>query len=365
MTNNTYIWIDLEMTGLGLNAPVPDQIIEMAIIVTDKTFNTLKLESFAHSYNLSDNPNSADFIVYEDSEAYGSALNNMSPKVEKMHTDNGLLLRIRQDQKVTHQELKDILDRMILELQDEFGITEFILCGNTISMDESFMIKYFPEFIGQFTGTIDVSTLKELFKLRYPTFPLYQKSETHLGIDDIRESLAELNYYLGHLSKGNYSETVELLTESERHNVPQELVWLKFNDTAQSLRIQFAITDNDLNISYFIDKTINPSYEGELSSLENEIMDKLRTLPEGSYPLCSDFALSARESLTRYFPRLLNFFFYRNITLETLFRLDNMFTGREFQMPEDIRDGLFKASNLLKDHFTDPSELEKPLGDIR
>jgi oligoribonuclease len=42
---------------------------------------------------------------------------------------------------------------------------------------------------------IDVSSLKELVRRWYPSLPPYQKKETHLAINDIRESIQELRYY--------------------------------------------------------------------------------------------------------------------------------------------------------------------------
>jgi oligoribonuclease len=46
---------------------------------------------------------------------------------------------------------------------------------------------------------IDVSTIKELASRWYPEVPPYDKKETHLALDDIRESIEELRYFRAHV----------------------------------------------------------------------------------------------------------------------------------------------------------------------
>jgi oligoribonuclease len=43
--------------------------------------------------------------------------------------------------------------------------------------------------------TIDVSSIKELVKRWYPSFPPFEKEKAHLALADIKESIAELQYY--------------------------------------------------------------------------------------------------------------------------------------------------------------------------
>ena len=42
---------------------------------------------------------------------------------------------------------------------------------------------------------VDVSSIKELTYRWYPNLPLFEKQEKHQALDDIRESIAELQYY--------------------------------------------------------------------------------------------------------------------------------------------------------------------------
>ena len=72
------------------------------------------------------------------------------------------------------------------------------LCGNSIGTDRRFLAAYLPE-IEEFLHyrSVDVSTLKELIKRWNPALlaAAPRKAEGHRALDDIRESLAELQYY--------------------------------------------------------------------------------------------------------------------------------------------------------------------------
>jgi oligoribonuclease len=71
------------------------------------------------------------------------------------------------------------------------------MCGNSISLDRRFLIKYMPELESIFHyRNIDVSTLKELAKRWTPEIESgFNKKGAHLALDDIFESIAELAYY--------------------------------------------------------------------------------------------------------------------------------------------------------------------------
>jgi oligoribonuclease len=71
-----------------------------------------------------------------------------------------------------------------------------VLCGNSITQDRRFLYKYMPQITGWLNyRNIDVSSIKELTFRWYPTLPEFQKMEKHQALDDIRESIAELEYY--------------------------------------------------------------------------------------------------------------------------------------------------------------------------
>lgn len=71
------------------------------------------------------------------------------------------------------------------------------MCGNSICQDRRFLARYMPKLEAYFMyRNLDVSTLKELARRWYPdVFAGFSKSSSHLALDDIRDSIAELQYY--------------------------------------------------------------------------------------------------------------------------------------------------------------------------
>ena len=77
------------------------------------------------------------------------------------------------------------------------------MCGNTICQDRRFLANYMPNLEAYFHYRhIDVSTLKELARHWAPeVMKGFAKQGSHLALDDIRESIAELVYYREHFIK--------------------------------------------------------------------------------------------------------------------------------------------------------------------
>jgi len=72
------------------------------------------------------------------------------------------------------------------------------LAGNTVHADKEFLNKYMPTFIGQLHYRIvDVSSIKELAKYWYPVeySRVPKKLVSHRALQDIKESIQELQYY--------------------------------------------------------------------------------------------------------------------------------------------------------------------------
>ena len=172
------IWIDLEMTGLD---PEKQRIIEIATIVTDSELNTL-----------AEGPVIA---VHQSNEL----LDAMDEWCTKTHAGNGLTERVKAS-KTTEREA---------ELKTIAFLKEYVdadcspICGNTIGQDRRFLVKYMPELEAYFTyRNLDVSTLKELAKRWNPELLKgFTKKGTHLALDDIRDSIAELQHYREHFFK--------------------------------------------------------------------------------------------------------------------------------------------------------------------
>jgi oligoribonuclease len=79
------------------------------------------------------------------------------------------------------------------------------MCGNSICQDRRFMARLMPKLERFFHyRNLDVSTLKELAQRWAPQVSQsFQKSSSHLALDDVRESIRELQHYREHLLRLN------------------------------------------------------------------------------------------------------------------------------------------------------------------
>ncbi|EJB1797021.1 oligoribonuclease [Vibrio parahaemolyticus] len=171
-SDQNLIWVDLEMTGLD---PETHKIIEIASIVTDSELNIL-----------AEGPVLA---VHQPEEE----LAKMDAWCTNTHTASGLVERVR-NSKISEQ---DAVAQTIefLEKWVPKGVSP--ICGNSIGQDRRFLYKHMPELEEYFHYRyLDVSTLKELTRRWKPeVLDGFSKQGTHLALDDIRESIAELKYY--------------------------------------------------------------------------------------------------------------------------------------------------------------------------
>lgn len=166
------IWIDLEMTGLD---PETHKIIEIASIVTDSELNIL-----------AEGPMLA--IHQSDEE-----LDKMDDWCTTTHTNSGLVKRVKETS-VTEDEA---IAQTIAFLEQWVPKGKSPICGNSIGQDRRFLYKHMPLLEEYFHYRyLDVSTIKELTRRWQPEIlEGFSKSGSHLALDDIRESIAELKYY--------------------------------------------------------------------------------------------------------------------------------------------------------------------------
>jgi oligoribonuclease len=170
--------MDLEMTGLD---PARHTIVEIATLVTDDELNVI-----------AEGP---DLVIHQDEKALGE----MDPVVVDMHTRSGLLDLIRS----STIGLADAGARTLEFIKEHVTEPRKVpLCGNSIGMDRRFLTVYLPD-IEEYLHyrSVDVSTIKELVKRWYPTLNSTRprKVGAHRALDDIRESIAELQYYRNHV----------------------------------------------------------------------------------------------------------------------------------------------------------------------
>ena len=173
--NNNLIWIDLEMTGLE---PQRDLIIEIATLVTDLNLNIL-----------AEGPVIA---IHQPPEV----LEAMDDWNKNQHGKSGLLERVRSSsQDVRAAELDSLA---FLKAWVPAGASP--MCGNSICQDRRFLARLMPELEAFFHyRNLDVSTLKELARRWAPLMADgFKKDSSHLAMDDIKDSIAELAYYRQH-----------------------------------------------------------------------------------------------------------------------------------------------------------------------
>lgn len=169
------VWMDLEMTGLE---PEEDVIIEIATIVTDGNLNVI-----------------AEGPVFAVKQP-DILLDAMDEWNTRTHGNSGLTQRVKDS--TTDARAAELATIEFLREHVEAGASP--LCGNSIHQDRRFLVKYMPELEAYFHyRNIDVSTLKELAKRWKPSAASsFEKKGTHQALDDIRESIAEMQHYREH-----------------------------------------------------------------------------------------------------------------------------------------------------------------------
>lgn len=173
MTAKDYlVWMDLEMTGLE---PERDVIIEIATIITDGNLNVIA---------------EGPVIAVKQPKILLDAMDEWNTKT---HGESGLVKRVQESEHNTRAAELATLE--FLKQHVEQGKSP--LCGNSIHQDRRFLVKYMPELEAFFHyRNIDVSTVKELAKRWKPeVVESFKKSGSHQALDDIRESIAELQHY--------------------------------------------------------------------------------------------------------------------------------------------------------------------------
>ena len=166
--------MDLEMTGLE---PLRHVIIEIATLITDDDLNVI-----------AEGP---DLVIHASPEQMAE----MGDFVTEMHTKSGLIDAVAQST-ITNDEAEA---QTLAFLKEHIAEARTIpLCGNSIGTDRRFLQEYMPTLEEFFHyRNVDVSTLKELTRRWHPEVldAMPEKETTHRALDDIRESIEELQHY--------------------------------------------------------------------------------------------------------------------------------------------------------------------------
>jgi oligoribonuclease len=169
-----FVWVDLEMTGLDDKTCV---IIEMAMIITDGSLHELAC---------------LEQTIWQPE----SALATMSPFVRTMHTNNGLLNKVRASQTSLAEAEAKALEVLLAHVPYKRGT----LAGNSIWQDRRFLLRHMTHFENALHyRQIDVSTIKVLTREWYGSAgEAPKKPSNHTALDDIRSSINELTWYRDH-----------------------------------------------------------------------------------------------------------------------------------------------------------------------
>jgi oligoribonuclease len=118
----------------------------------------------------------------------------MNDWVREMTITNGLIDRIQAGPNEKHVEIEfgSFIKRNFKE--------PAILAGNSVHFDRLFIKQWWPSVFDLLHYRIlDVSSFKIIMQNKY--HQIYTKKETHRAMDDIRESIAELKFYLQYFKK--------------------------------------------------------------------------------------------------------------------------------------------------------------------
>jgi oligoribonuclease len=161
------------MTGLDLSK---DALVEIAVLVTDAQLNVLG--------------EGVDLVIKCDQ----AQVDSMAEVVKEMHTKSGLMNEIPNGTTLA------AADDAIIAYLKKYAPTEgkSPLAGNSVYVDRGFIARDLPKLNAHLHyRTIDVSTIKELARRWHPKtyFAAPAKDGNHRALGDIRDSIAELDYY--------------------------------------------------------------------------------------------------------------------------------------------------------------------------
>lgn len=174
------VWIDIETTGLDsvnqMKGIFEHDILEIGLHITDSNFNILD--------------NGFEIIIHHDD----NFVNKMPDFVKNMHTESGLIEKVKESPFSLKQA-----EKLIVDYLESNGVKKenAPMCGNNIKFDRNFIAAQMPDLNNFFHyRNLDVSALKEVFKRTHPEVANgVKKQMTHRGLDDIKESIEELKHY--------------------------------------------------------------------------------------------------------------------------------------------------------------------------
>jgi oligoribonuclease len=177
-SDQNLVWLDCEMTGLD---PEKERLIEIAVVVTGPELIP-RIEGPV-------------LVIHQSDEL----LDQMDNWNKGTHGRSGLIDKVKASSVTEADAEKELL--AFLGKYVPKGSSP--LCGNTISQDRRFLVKYMPKLEAFFHyRNVDVSTFKELAKRWRPeVYSAFKKQQSHTALADVHESIDELEHYRTHFLK--------------------------------------------------------------------------------------------------------------------------------------------------------------------
>ena len=177
-SDDNLVWIDCEMTGLD---PEKERLLEIAVVVTGP--------------QLSPRIEGPVCVIHQSDEL----LNKMDAWNKGTHGRSGLIDKVKAS--ITSEQ--DAEEQILAFIKKYVSKNNSPLCGNTISQDRRFLVKFMPKLETYLHyRNLDVSTLKELSKRWKPeVYNSFKKQQKHTALADVHESIDELAHYREHFIK--------------------------------------------------------------------------------------------------------------------------------------------------------------------
>ena len=165
-------WVDLEMSGLD---ETHDHILEVAVVITDLSFQTLE------TYHR---------VVHQPN----SVLENMNEWCKTTHGKSGLTAL------VPYGTFLSTVEQDLIQLANRHyqANEKVVLCGNSVGQDKNFIDKQMTDFAKRLHyRVVDVTSFKEIFRSKYNIE--VKKKDGHRALEDIQESINELKEYIKYI----------------------------------------------------------------------------------------------------------------------------------------------------------------------
>ena len=174
-SDQNLVWLDCEMSGLD---PEKERLLELAVVVTNADLS-VRIEGPV-------------WVIHQ----MDAVLDGMDAWNKGTHGKSGLVDKVRASTVSEAQAEAECL-AFLAKYVPKNGSP---MCGNTISQDRRFLVKYMPKLEAFFHyRCLDVSTLKELAKRWKPAvYSSFKKQQKHTALADVHESIDELVHYRNH-----------------------------------------------------------------------------------------------------------------------------------------------------------------------